>query len=107
LFGAVKLQCAAGSPRGCLVIHGALACGEGAESIRQDLIGRRAAMQSALSERLKRAQSEGDLPANYDAADLARYIAAVTQGISVQAASGATRQQLTAIAETALRAWPV
>src|SRR6266404_2363210 len=39
-------------------------------------------------------------------ADMARYLATVYQGMSVQAAGGATREQLRRVAETALRAWP-
>jgi hypothetical protein len=38
--------------------------------------------------------------------DLAQYVAAVAQGMAVQAAGGATRKQLRKIADLALQAWP-
>lgn len=41
-----------------------------------------------------------------DPVELARWIASVCQGIAVQAAGGATRDQLHAIADRALKAWP-
>src|SRR6267154_1991760 len=42
----------------------------------------------------------------YEAADLARYISAILQGMAVQAAGGTNREQLRKIAEMALRTWP-
>jgi len=56
--------------------------------------------------RLKRAQAEGDLPRDANTADLARYVVTVIQGIAVQAAGGATRNELRRVIENALRAWP-
>jgi AcrR family transcriptional regulator len=93
-------------PRGCLSVQGALSCGEAAEPIRQELIARRAGVEVALRERFARAKSEGDLPSDSNPDDLARYIATVTQGMSVQASGGATREQLQDVVSTALRAWP-
>jgi AcrR family transcriptional regulator len=94
------------NPRGCLVVHAALSCGEAADSIRRELITRRAGTEAALRRRFKRAKSEGDLPIHSDPADLARYIATLVQGMAVQAASGATRNELLRVVETVLRAWP-
>lgn len=51
-------------------------------------------------------QAEGDLGPGSNPAALARYIATVEQGMAVQAASGATREDLLAVAEMALNAWP-
>lgn len=93
-------------PRGCLHVQGGLACGDLAEPVRQELVGRRAAGEAAIRKRLKQAKSEGDLPADANPADLARYIVTVLHGMAVQAAGGATRGELRRVAETALRAWP-
>jgi hypothetical protein len=49
---------------------------------------------------------KGDLPADSDPADLARFLAAVIHGMSVQATGGATRKELLRVVATALRAWP-
>jgi AcrR family transcriptional regulator len=93
-------------PRGCLLVQGALACGEAAESVRRELAARRAAGEEALRHRFERARAEGDLPAGADPADLARYVFTVLQGLAVQAAGGASREELRRVGEMALRVWP-
>ena len=93
-------------PRGCLLVHGALACGNEAECVRRELISRRAAEEATLRRRFQRAKSEGDLPRRVDEADLARYVMAVLNGMAVRSASGASRKELQGIAEMAMRAWP-
>ena len=94
------------NPRGCLSVQAALSCGEDADPIRCELNARRAASEAAVRERFERAKAEGDLPADAEPADLARYLATVTQGMAVQAAGGASRDDLRRVAELALRAWP-
>jgi AcrR family transcriptional regulator len=94
------------NPHGCLFVQGALACGNGAERIQKELSSRRAVGEAALRQRLKRAKSEGDLPPDSNPADLARYIVTVIHGMGIQAAGGATREQLRRVVQTVLRAWP-
>jgi AcrR family transcriptional regulator len=93
-------------PPGCLAVQGALSCGEATESIKQELMTRRANGEQNLRQRFERAVAEGDLPKQADAADLARYISAILQGMAVQAAGGASREQLRKIAHMTLRTWP-
>ena len=93
-------------PPGCLAVQGALSCGDAAESIKQELMSRRAKGEQDLRLRFERAIAEGDLPQGSDAADLAAYLSAILQGMAVQAAGGTTREQLRKIAEMALRTWP-
>jgi AcrR family transcriptional regulator len=93
-------------PAGCLAVQGALSCGEAAESIKQELMSRRAKGEQGLRQRFARAVAEGDLPAHADAADLARYVSAILQGMAVQATGGASRAQLRKLAEITLRTWP-
>ncbi|HEY4233998.1 MAG TPA: TetR/AcrR family transcriptional regulator [Lacipirellulaceae bacterium] len=106
LLGAVDLVTNPRHPGGCLAVHGALACGDEAQSIRRELIARRVKREAALRQRFQRAKSEGDLSASASPADLARYITTIVQGLAVQAASGASRNELQRVAKTALRAWP-
>ena len=94
------------NPHGCLMVRCALSSGEAADSIRLELADRRANVESLLRQRLERAKAEGDLPAEASAADLARYVVTVHQGMSVQAAGGANREQLRRVVQTALAAWP-
>jgi len=105
-LGAARM---AGDPRfpsGCLMVQGALAVGNSARSVRKEAAGRRAAGEVALRRRLQRAKREGDLPKNADPAELARYVMTVLQGMAVQGADGAGRDQLHRVAQVALRAWP-
>lgn len=106
LFGAAEALNAPGQPRGCLMVQGALACGDEANAVRRELCTRRAAGEKAIRERLERAVTEGDLPAGADAAELAGYVSAVLHGMSVEAAGGASREKLRRIAERAMVAWP-
>lgn len=94
------------NPRGCFLVQSALACGDTADCVRRELAKRRAAVEADLRERFTRAVAEGDLPPNTDSADLARYVVSVANGMAVQAAGGASREELTRVAEIALRAWP-
>jgi AcrR family transcriptional regulator len=94
------------NPRGCFLVQSALACGDTADAIRREMIKRRAAGEADLRERFERALSEGDLPSGVDPADLARYVATVLHGMAVQAAGGASRDELRRVAAMALRAWP-
>jgi AcrR family transcriptional regulator len=107
LSGTVDVVTGRQNPRGCLLVQGALACGETAESVRKELVSRRLAGEAAIRERFERARSDGDLPVHSQPADLARYIVAVMHGIAVQAASGASRAELRRVATMAMRAWPV
>jgi AcrR family transcriptional regulator len=106
LRGAAELGTCPRNPGGCLAVHAALATGGDAETIRKTLIEFRAAGEGAIRERFERAQSEGDLPAEANPADLARFIATVVRGMAVQASSGASREELEAVIVLALRAWP-
>src|SRR5262249_9397390 len=55
LRGNIDLITDSKNPRGCFIVQGALACGEGAGSIRSELANRRLSFESALRERFERA----------------------------------------------------
>jgi AcrR family transcriptional regulator len=95
------------NPRGCMVIQGALTCGEGAELIQQELRARRSAYEENLRQRFERACAEGDLPADERPAELAKYVATIHQGMSVQATSGASKGELLEVVGRVLKHWPV
>lgn len=99
-------QTESNQPHGCLVINGALACSDDARPIRDELIAHRANNEGRLRDRLLRARDEGDLPADACAGQLARYVMTVSNGMAVQAAAGATRQQLHEVVALVLRGWP-
>ena len=105
-FGAARMASDPRLPAGCLMVQGALACGDAAGSVRKETAGRRATSEVALRRRFQRAKREGDLAKNADAAELARYVMTVLQGMAVQGADGATPDQLRRVAQVALRACP-
>lgn len=94
------------NPRGCLMVQGALTCGDDHAEIRDELARRRAQNETAIRDRFERARAEGDLPPEASPADLARFVSTLLQGLSVQAAGGARREQLEAVARIAMDAWP-
>jgi AcrR family transcriptional regulator len=104
--GFVRMQRDRDKARGCLIVSGALACGEEAEPVRRELARLRRAAVTALRERFERAVRDGDLPEGTDCATLARYIATVLHGLAVQAASGATEKELRLVSRMAMRGWP-
>jgi AcrR family transcriptional regulator len=95
-----------GRPRGCLLVQAALVCGKENHGVRDELSKRRAAGERALRGRLTRAKAEGDLDEDANAADLARYVWTMCQGMAVQAAGGASRGELRKVAAEVMKGWP-
>lgn len=84
------------NPRGCLLIQGALACGTDAERVKLVMIDWRKGGEAALKKRLQQARAKGELPAEIQPADFARYLSSVMAGLGVQAANGTTRAEFAA-----------
>lgn len=106
LRGALEMQTSPDGPKGCLGVIGTMACGAEADSIRGEVIARRASSQAALTERLERAKADGDLPPGVDIGGLTSYLYALLQGMAVQAGSGASRADLERMVDTSLMVWP-
>ncbi|MGE2735923.1 TetR/AcrR family transcriptional regulator [Mycolicibacterium vaccae] len=83
-----------GKPHGCLTVGNA----PGLAELRGDAVHR-------LAERFDTAVADGDLR-DVDTRVLARWLAAICQGLAVQARSGASRAELHAVADQALAGWP-
>ncbi len=94
------------NPGGCMINVGSLSCGVQCEAIKQILIAHRQAYEEALVRRFSLAREQSDLPRDARPGELAKYVATVHQGMSVQAVSGATREELVSVARMALRNWP-
>jgi len=93
-------------PPGCMGVMSALVCSDEAGPIREELISCRRASELSIRARLMKAQADGDLCPVCSPEDLARYISTVSQGMAVQAVSGAGRDELRRIVDLALKAWP-
>src|SRR3984885_1552556 len=64
--GFVGMQRDRNKSRGCLVVSGALASGEEAETVRRELARLRQAIVTAFRKRFEQAMEDGDLPAGTD-----------------------------------------
>jgi AcrR family transcriptional regulator len=106
VYGAIDLTAGPDTPRGCLYVRNTQACAPESESVRQEVISRRQASTAALRQRLERARSEGDLPADCDPAALAHFVMTITDGIATQAANGSAPEDLRRVADLAMTAWP-
>ncbi|MBE8472525.1 TetR/AcrR family transcriptional regulator [Streptomyces justiciae] len=95
---------APGRPHGCLVIHAATNCTSA--EVEESLRDRRNANIAAFESRIRADIAAGELPADTDAAALARHAGAMIQGMSQQARDGASREELEALAEIAMAIWP-
>ena len=106
LMQAVDFFCDKSTPNGCMIVQGALTCGQSSYIIQKELIAYRGHFERSLTKRFELAELQGDLPQHVNTKQLAKYIATFHQVMSVQATSGATREELLAIVEMALKNWP-
>ncbi|CAM5288482.1 hypothetical protein [Streptomyces pseudogriseolus] len=88
-------------------MQAALSTSDGGQAVRDLLAAWRNDGCGSVRERFLRAVAEGDLPPGADPALLARYVTTLAFGIAVQAASGIGREELQAMADAALRTWPL
>ncbi|NKN39087.1 helix-turn-helix transcriptional regulator [Agrobacterium sp. a22-2] len=79
--------------RGCMISSGLVTCHPENTVLQANVQDRRAAFRSMLECKLRRWCSEDE------AASFARYLIALTQGISIQARDGATEDELLAITD--------
>ncbi|MEV4428501.1 TetR/AcrR family transcriptional regulator [Streptomyces sp. NPDC049602] len=93
-----------GHPHGCLMISAAVNCST--PEVEEALRARRNSNLAAFEDHIRRDVEKGELPPDTDPRTLARLTGAVLQGMSLQARDGATAEELTAVAEAAMRAWP-
>src|SRR5689334_11775208 len=105
-LGAIDMVMNAKHPDGCLLVHGALVSGPESDTVRKELSLRRAGAEALIRKRFEQAKRDGDLPRRVDTRKLARFVATVIWGMSVQAAGGASRTELKTIAEMAMKSWP-
>lgn len=99
-------QSAPKTPLGCLLIQGALAGSDDSKRVSKVLCDARASGVEMIRQCLDRGMKEGELPANTDIEALARYFGAVSNGVSVQAASGVPTEQLHETIRIAMQSWP-
>jgi AcrR family transcriptional regulator len=106
LYGSADFLTKESNPPGCLFVRSSMACNQAAEAIRCEMGARGEAGEGPLRDRLDHFKAAGELPADFDTADYARYVITVMEGMAVRAAEGATRADLHKVADLTLRSWP-
>ena len=90
----------------CFVTQAPLNSDEVSFETRELMARRRAEVETAIRERIRKAIKEGELPADTSAKDLARYYAVVIQGFALQAQHGGTREELLRVVDVVMENWP-
>jgi AcrR family transcriptional regulator len=90
----------------CFVTQAPLTSAEVSDETRELMARRRAEVETAIRERIKKAIKEGELPASTSAKDLARYYAVIIQGFALQAQHGGTRDELLRVVDVVMENWP-
>lgn len=91
---------------GCMLVAAEVGGPGSAAPLREELSAHRDSIEAGFRARIERGQRDGDVAPAIDAAGLAKFLATVVQGLSIQARDGASAAQLRAVLATALRAWP-
>lgn len=105
LYGLADLYTERSHPRGCLSVKCSQAYAEEAE-INDELTKLRDARRERLTARFRKAQADGDLSADADAGELARFAIVIGWGLAFAAQTGASRADLYRTVATTLGGWP-
>ena len=106
LAGAAEFLTDTKHPPGCMLTQSALTCSQQSEAVKELLSNYRQAYEIALKKRFTQALADHDLPENADPAALAKLLATIHQGMSVQASGGASQGDLMQIVKPVLATWP-
>jgi TetR/AcrR family transcriptional regulator, copper-responsive repressor len=94
-------------PPGCMVVLSALNCTNASADVHNSLMHRRQQSTAMISSRVDEAHKSGSLQGSIDSNALASLIVTVFHGLSIRARDGATREELEAVVQQAMRLWTV
>ena len=89
--------------KGCLLVNTALTCNPMNEAIKTMLTEHRKTLESKFRKRIQLAQLKKEVGTKESPATLAKYIASIYQGLSVQTATGATNRGMREVVKIALK----
>jgi AcrR family transcriptional regulator len=95
-----------GDCKGCMGVIASVACQSVEPSIRDDVNARAESSRRVINARMQQAIDAGEFRVATEEDAITRYLLAIMQGISVQAQSGASRDELLQVADSALLSWP-
>lgn len=105
LLGAISVRADGSGLRGCLRVISSAPCGVAVSAIREWVIDRQESWRRTLARRLDAYRGARGLPEQTDTQSLARYLTAVSEGLSIQAAAGVPEKDLRTVIELALSHW--
>lgn len=106
LYDIADSQTQPDKPRGCMISTAVLQHAEENASVARMTAALRETSTQTLKARFDCAVEQGELPPQTDTDTLARFYAALIQGMSAQACDGACNALLRRLIDTALMAWP-
>lgn len=92
--------------RGCMLMIGAIQHGPDGLKAAQVTKAARARVAEQFEALLAAGKANGELPASTDIGALAQFFISFVQGMAIQAIDGASRDELDALIDIALAAWP-
>jgi len=101
----VDLFCSSVTPRGCLVLLGAINCAPANRSVHDHLLSYRVEIPKVISKRLQRGVTEGDVPQGVDLGPPVSFYASLILGLAIRARDGTSRKALLAGVNGAMAAW--
>lgn len=90
--------------RGCLLVQGAISCREENNEMKVLLNEHRKTLEGKLRRRVQMAQMKNEVASTDSPAAIAKFIASIYQGLSIQASGGATKRELQEVVKIALKA---
>ena len=93
------------TPAGCMIVLSSALGVPGDAQVRKFLAERRRSAHVSLVSRLKRGIAEGDLPKHANANAIAEFYGTLLQGLSYQSRSGASKQSMHRMVDSAMGAW--
>lgn len=94
------------TPPGCLLASATASGSADSLEVRRTVADIRFSLAAQFAARIKQDIADGLLPTDCNAEALANLVVVVTQGMSVLARDGGSRERLLAVARAAMMAWP-
>ena len=94
-----------GCPTGCLLVSAAVHCAPANSAAEKHVAALREQLPAAITARLRRGVTEGDLNPGADVSLIASYYTMVLNGLAQRASDGESRETLLKVAAHAMDAW--
>ena len=104
LKGAVNLMTQHEVPRGCLLVQAILNCGDENKGVAEHLAQARMQIENALRKRIQQAQVKQQIKEGQSAVEITKMLMTVYCGLSIQASSGTSRNELYKLTELTMKA---